>query len=144
MLRVRPKKNGDVAPPAAPLDPGTIDRDAPLRLKTAAEMAFPFGGMTASGLRKEANRGNLSIERVAGKDFTTLAAIDEMRERCRTTAKEPAYGSAQPRPITRPSGSSAKEPNKSALDAALLTMARLSASLPTTSRKSTGRRSKAI
>ena len=40
-----------------------IDRHAPLRLKTAAELAFPLGGMTASGLRKEAARGNLSGNR---------------------------------------------------------------------------------
>jgi hypothetical protein len=39
--------------------------------------------MTASGLRKEAARGRLAIERIAGKDFTTLAAIANMRELCR-------------------------------------------------------------
>lgn len=64
-------------------DPSTIDQNAPLRLSDAAKIAFPFGGMTASGLRREAGRGNLQIERVAGKDFTTLAAIAAMREKCR-------------------------------------------------------------
>ena len=53
----------------APPDPRTIDRTAPLRLAVAAELAFPFGGMTAAGLRKEAARGNLAIERIAGKGF---------------------------------------------------------------------------
>jgi hypothetical protein len=48
----------------------------PLRLKTAAEVAFPGGGMTASGLRHEAVRGRLVVERIAGKDYTTLQAID--------------------------------------------------------------------
>jgi hypothetical protein len=36
--------------------------------------------MTASGLRREASRGLLAIERVAGKDYTTLAAIENMRD----------------------------------------------------------------
>ena len=52
-----------------------IKQDDPLRLEFAATIAFPDGTMTASGLRKEAARGRLVIERVAGKDYTTLAAI---------------------------------------------------------------------
>jgi hypothetical protein len=59
------------------------DRNTPLRLADAITYAFPFGGMTVSGLRREAARGRLRIERIAGKDFTTLAAIEEMREMCR-------------------------------------------------------------
>jgi hypothetical protein len=38
--------------------------------------------MTASGLRREAARGRLSIERIAGKDYTTLANIERMRKTC--------------------------------------------------------------
>jgi hypothetical protein len=34
-----------------------IDCDAPLRLNEAAKIAFPCGGMTAAGLRREAKRG---------------------------------------------------------------------------------------
>lgn len=60
-----------------------ITDDTPLRLAVAAETAFPGGGMTASGLRKEAVKGRLVIERVAGKDFTTLRAIADMRKLCR-------------------------------------------------------------
>ena len=67
---------------SAPL-PRTIDRNAPLRLARAAELAFPDGGMTASGLRKEAAKGRLTIYRIANKDFVTLAAIDEMLAACR-------------------------------------------------------------
>ena len=63
--------------------PKDISADTPLRLDVAARVAFPGGGMTASGLRREAARGHLTIERIAGKDFTTLGAIAEMRERCR-------------------------------------------------------------
>jgi len=55
-----------------------------LRLAVAAEMVFgKDGGMTASGLRKEARRGRLVIERIAGKDYTTLRAIADMRKLCR-------------------------------------------------------------
>ena len=61
------------------------DKDTPLRLADAIEFAFPFGGMTVSGLRREASRGRLSIERIAGKDFVTLAAIEEMRKLCVVT-----------------------------------------------------------
>jgi integrase len=57
--------------------------DTPLRLDVAA------GGMTASGLRREASRGRLTIERIAGKDFTTLAAIASMREKCRAQLPHP-------------------------------------------------------
>jgi hypothetical protein len=60
-----------------------VDNDAPLRLTRAAEIAFPDGSMTASGLRKEAAKGRLVIERIANKDYTTLAAIADMRAACR-------------------------------------------------------------
>lgn len=70
--------------------------DTPLRLKVAAELAFPQGGMTASGLRREAARGTLVIERIAGKDYTTLQAIEEMRKLCRVQQKARDCGSNQP------------------------------------------------
>jgi hypothetical protein len=66
------------------IGPGT-----PLRLAVAAGLAFPDGTMTASGLRREAARGRLLIERIAGKDYTTLANIERMRELCRVEAKVP-------------------------------------------------------
>ena len=49
-----------------------VTPDMPLRLAAAAALAFPDGSMTASGLRREAARGRLVIERIAGKDYTTL------------------------------------------------------------------------
>jgi hypothetical protein len=70
-----------------------ISKDTPLRLSVAAALAFPDGSMTTSGLRKEAARGRLAIERIAGKDYTTLAAIEEMRALCRVRQKGPVYGS---------------------------------------------------
>ena len=52
--------------------------------------------MTASGLRREAARGRLVIERTAGKDYTTRAAIREMRRLCQLSVKAPGSGSGQP------------------------------------------------
>jgi hypothetical protein len=51
------------------------------------------GSMTAGGLRREAARGRLVIERTAGKDYTTLAAIEEMRQLCRVVPKVRVCGS---------------------------------------------------
>jgi hypothetical protein len=74
--------------------PEKITPDTPLRLEIAAMLAFPDGSMTASGLRREAARGRLVIERVAGKDFTTLRNIEKMRDICRLYRKELDFGSA--------------------------------------------------
>ncbi len=73
--------------------PETITPDTPLRLDIAARVAFPAGGMTASGLRREASRGRLTVERIAGKLFTTLHHIENMREQCRDRRRDHAYGS---------------------------------------------------
>src|SRR6266850_4013951 len=66
--------------------------DAPLRLDDAVRLAFPFGGMTVSGLRREAARGRLVVEMIAGKQFTTLRNIERMRELCRGPQKVPDCG----------------------------------------------------
>jgi hypothetical protein len=71
--------------------PDKVTPDTPLRLEIAAALAFPDGSMTASGLRREGARGRLTIERIAGKDFTTLAHIERMRELCRVEAKVPGF-----------------------------------------------------
>jgi len=76
------------------LDQPTAPEDAPLRLAVAAKIAFPDGSIGASGLRREASKGRLTIERVAGKDFTTLRDIKRMRELCRVEAKEPVLSFA--------------------------------------------------
>src|SRR3954465_10040925 len=93
------------------LNLGNVARDAPLRLSVAAKVAFPDGSMSVSGLRREAARGRLVIERIAGKDFTTLANIERMRQLCRVPEKVPACGAALPVAETAassrtPSGSS--------------------------------------
>jgi hypothetical protein len=112
-------------PPDAARRPVDVAKDAPLRLSVAAEIAFPFRGMTAAGLRKEAARGNLAIERIAGKDYTTLGAIEAMRERCRKEAK--ASAGPAPRETQRavPSGPSADA--DIALAAAKMSIERLKA-----------------
>jgi hypothetical protein len=64
-------------------DPSNIGPDTPLRLDNAARLAFPDGSIGASGLRRERDRGHLVIEKIAGKEFTTLRNIEEMRKQCR-------------------------------------------------------------
>src|SRR5947209_13931603 len=69
--------------------------DHPLRLEDAIKYGFPSGGMTVSGLRREAARGRLMIERIANKDFTTLRNIEEMRKLCRVEVEGRACGGEQ-------------------------------------------------
>lgn len=78
-----------------------ITRDTPLRLADAINIAFPHGGMTVSGLRRERDRKRLIVERIAGKEFTTLAHIERMRELCRVEAKVPGSNSEQHDEIDR-------------------------------------------
>lgn len=104
-----------------------ISPETPLRLAEAAARAFPDGSMTVSGLRREAGRGRLVIERVAGKDYTTLAAIDHMRQLCRLAAKAPTSGSekneqTEVEPSALPFGSSATANIGKALDALDMTL----------------------
>src|SRR5262249_16936167 len=82
-----------------------ITTGTPLRLSVAAALAYPDGSMTASGLRREAKRGRLAIERTAGKDYTTLANIERMRQLCRVEAK--ALGSGLDQKRRKTEGSSA-------------------------------------
>jgi hypothetical protein len=83
-----------------------VGPNTPLRLKDAVALAFPAGGMTLSGLRKEIAKGRLSVEMIAGKQFVTLADIDRMRELCRANANPPASGKSLPAMAGQPFGSS--------------------------------------
>jgi hypothetical protein len=69
-----------------------ITPNTPLRLADAVKIAFPLGGVTVAGLRRERDRNRLVIEKIAGKEFTTLAHIERMRELCRDEAR--AQGSS--------------------------------------------------
>ena len=73
-----------------------ISRNTPLRLADAAKIAFPMGGMTVAGLRRERDRNRLIVERIAGKEFTTLAHIERMRELCRDEVRGPDSSSKPP------------------------------------------------
>jgi len=88
-----------------------ISRDTPLRLSVAAALAFPDGSLGASGLRRESARGRLIVERIAGKDYTTLANIERMRELCRVEAKvrDSGSGSDAAEPRLGPAGSTASD-----------------------------------
>src|SRR5438477_12963640 len=77
-----------------------ITPDTPLRLADAVKIAFPMGGMTVAGLRRERDRSRLIIEKIAGKEFTTLAHIERMRELCRDEAREPG-SSLKPPAVTK-------------------------------------------
>jgi hypothetical protein len=67
--------------------PDTITATTPLRLSIAAQIAFPDGSVSVSGLRREIGRGNLRVEMIAGKQFTTLADIETMRKKCAVPTK---------------------------------------------------------
>jgi hypothetical protein len=95
--------------------PETIGPQTPLRLEVAAQLAFPDGSMTASGLRRERQRGHLVIERIAGKDFTTLQHIEAMRLKCRDQQKAQDSGS-NPKSVTPAASSSAVQHGSSATD----------------------------
>src|SRR5947209_6379821 len=101
-----------------------IDADTPLRLSIAATVAFPDGSMTASSLRRESTRGRLVIERIAGKDYTTLGNIERMRELCRVQAKAPDCTS-EPRAGTPLATSPIAQPGLSGMEDATFSQAAL-------------------
>src|SRR6516225_1708778 len=89
-----------------------ITADTPLRLADAVKIAFPMGGMTVAGLRRERDRNRLVIEKIAGKEFTTLAHIERMRQLCRDEAREPDSSLRQPA-ATRAETSPTSQPGSS-------------------------------
>lgn len=105
--------------------------DEPIRLAVAAAAAFPDGSMSASGLRREAAKGRLAIERIAGRDYTTLQAIQQMRTKCRVEAKALASGFSQldgtstDKSSSVRSGSSATAASNEALAAARVKLRKL-------------------
>ena len=118
------------------------DIDAPLPLEIAARLAYPAGDMTANGLRRLGKNGRLAIETVSRKQFTTLRAIEEMREKCRVGPTEPACGlgqhsKAKTASPAKPSGLSETARASAALAALQKTARGLKKSSRTTSPKST-------
>ncbi|PIO99653.1 excisionase [Pleomorphomonas carboxyditropha] len=117
-------------------NPPAISDDTPLRLADAVEIAFPMGGMTVSGLRSERDAGRLVVRRIAGKDFTTLADIRSMMDKCRVQPKAPGSTSEQGKALPR-SGTSKTGKNSPALAALLTTIQEQKESLRATSAKKT-------
>jgi hypothetical protein len=116
--------------------PDVVAPNTKLRLEAAARIAFPDGSISVSALRREAAAARLTIYRIAGKDFTTLANIEEMKTTCRVQAK--GHASTSRKPTTGDgSGSSATGSEPSALAALRATAKVLKESLPPTSRQST-------
>src|SRR5947208_995478 len=91
-----------------------VGPDTPLRLEDAVKIAFPAGGITLAGLRKEIARGNLVVEKIAGKLFTTLDDIKRMREKCRVKEKDPDSTNDLRKEDVRPPGLSETDQNLSA------------------------------
>ena len=127
----RTQKPSRKLPSSEAPDANNIGHDVPLRLKDAARIAFPFGGMTASGLRREAKRGRLTIERIAGKDYTTLHFIEEMRQRCRNELAKDHDSGCNPS-ATKKAGAPGKQPGSS------VTMDRYSSALAALERTAQG------
>ena len=82
----QPQKHKAKTPKRVP-SPDTITPTTPLRLDITAQIAFPDGSIGVSGLRREIERGNLRVEQIAGKTFTTLANIEDMRKKCAIPTK---------------------------------------------------------
>jgi hypothetical protein len=110
----------------------TITPTSPLRLEAAARLAYPGGSMTAASLRRLIVANKLAYEKIAGKYFVTLSAIEEMRATCHVPAKAQDLRSKKATDAT-PNGSSEMDSEISALDAMKATAQRLKASLQSTS-----------
>jgi hypothetical protein len=110
-------------------------------------MAFPDQSISENSLRREAKRGRLTIEIIAGKVFTTLNEIERMRGRCRVEVRVPVSTSDQPAtgpessPI-KPLGSSGTAQDITPLDALNAKLQRLSKSSRTILQKNTRRRAR--
>ena len=70
--------------------------DEPLTLDDACRKVFG-GAIKPASLIAEAKRGNLRIEKVGRRYFTTRSALKEMRNRCRVDLSQRAPGSAYSR-----------------------------------------------
>jgi hypothetical protein len=114
-----------------------IGPDDPVPLATAARLFFPAGGVSISSLRTEIRHGRLVVERIAGRDFVTKRAIDEMRSRCRVNPREQDSISAKPEAIEPRHGSSKIEAGRSQREATRATANRLKKGSPTISPENT-------
>ncbi len=116
----------------APTDP-----QQSLRLEDAARIAFPDGLISVASLRRELGARGL-MHRIANKDLTTLADIEELKRSCRVQAKVHVSKSTRAKAKAAPEcGISATDSAPSELDALKASAQRLKESLRSTSSKST-------
>lgn len=87
-------------------DRSGFDRREPIRLALAARIAFPDGSIGVKSLRRQRDAGRLVTEMVGGKEFTTLAAIEEMRGLCRVHPSRPVSSGETNTRKPRPDGTS--------------------------------------
>jgi hypothetical protein len=113
------------------------DRNAPrwIRLTEAGE---PYG-LSAAALRAEARKGHLVIYRLRGKDWTTVADVQEMFERSRVPRTDPVSGSIRRGTTESQSGPPEMPDVKLALAAARAIILRRKQSSPPTLPKRIGR-----
>ena len=96
------KATGGALPPRVAARPNPEDwGDDLMTLREAASLMWPNGPLTARSLRTAAEAGQLPVTKVAGKLFTTLAALREL-SRCekRTVPASPARPGRATRPET--------------------------------------------
>jgi hypothetical protein len=114
-----------------------------IRLKTAAQIAFPDGSLGEPALRAAIRDRRLGGFLMHGKYLTTLHDLERYKEQCRVSPKEPGSGSESPAvqsrgaPPKRESMSSSVTDAKLARDAAVMTAQRLKQSLRSSSSKDT-------
>jgi hypothetical protein len=130
---------------AAPQNDSSVEigDDDPITLAEACEWFFR-DRITPATLRAERNRGRLATMKIGRTEFTTRAAIKEMKRLCQGHPNDPGSGSG--RPESEPTGSRAKQPGSSSTKASISPRDALQAKLrsqtgssPNTSRKSTSR-----
>jgi hypothetical protein len=72
-------------------EPSNWTDDTPITLEQACELIF-HNAIRPSTLKAEAERGNLELEKIGRRFFTTPAAIARMREQCRVQEKRQGSG----------------------------------------------------
>lgn len=112
------------------------DDDTPITLDEACEVLFR-GAIKSATLMAEADRGNLRLEKIGRRFFTTPEAIREMRTRCRVQEKK--QGSDSGKTATEESGSSKMDRDTAAQAALKKMLAGLKSGSPNTSQTSTSR-----
>jgi hypothetical protein len=108
-------------------DKKAIDLDTLLTLQEACDIEFR-GLVKVSTLRLERDRGNLVVERIGRREFVTLRAVREMREKCRVQKSPPTSGSNRQNSM-RPAGCESKPGGSSAIADGLLAQAATRATL---------------